>query len=332
MGRLGILAVLVGGAVALPGCRGGAVTLYEENDLFAFTGKREDRDGNYSQGLRLSVVAPTAQAPEMLQSVAKSLPIYEESETNAVAFVAGQHIYTPKNIEIEGLQKKDRPYAGWLYVGTVFAKQRVSGDDRSNDAQDTVEIDLGVTGEPSLAHDAQEQFHQTFNAKKAEGWEHQIGFEPGLILAYEKRVRAFGGENFDLIPNYGAAVGNIDTHAAAGAMARLGFNLPRDFGVQTISSSPMECSCTTGDGFSFYLFGAAEGRAVLRNVFLDGNTWRDSHEVEKNVPVAELKAGFAAQYKSLRITYSWITRSREFEGQDMWARYGSFSVGLFFDF
>jgi lipid A 3-O-deacylase len=327
MRRVALVAVLAG-AFVCEGCVGGAMTLYEENDILSIRGRK---DGYYSQGARISRVFPATDGPS--RDFATNTPIYEETETNAVGFVLGQNIYTPRDVEHPLAQEVDRPYAGWLYAGVVFGKQKIKSDDRTDDDQQTIEVDVGVTGEPSLAHDAQEFFHRTTGSNEPQGWKRQVQFEPGVVVSYERRHRVVSAAAFDLMPSYGGSVGNIDTHFAVGATARLGLNLPRDFGVNTIATTAMETASSGADGPSFYLFGSGEERLVLRNVFLDGNTWRDSpHTVEKDVGVAEFRGGFAVQYKAFRFTYAWITRSPEFHGQHGWQRFGSASLGLFLEF
>lgn len=220
-----------------------------------------------------------------------------------------------------------------------MSRQSMSGADRENDRQETVEVDVGVVGEPSLGRVAQTRWHEIIGVRRPRGWDHQLEFEPGIVATYERRDRALHLDELpfcaeaDVLPGYSASLGNVDTHAAAGAQARFGFNLPRDFGVNTISTTAME---VTGRGVSRHpsilIFGAAEGRGVARNIFLDGNTFRDGPSVEKRHAVAEARAGLAIQYKALRLTYAWITRSPEFHGQAGWTRYGSLSFGLFLDF
>jgi hypothetical protein len=42
-----------------------------------------------------------------------------------------------------------------------------------------------------------------------------------------------------------------------------------------------------------YIIGAVDNRIVLRDIFLDGNTFADSHSVKKELHVADLTAGIA---------------------------------------
>ncbi|MCG3136072.1 MAG: hypothetical protein HMLKMBBP_03869 [Planctomycetes bacterium] len=323
-------------AASLGGCVGGAMTLYEENDVFSVRG-RQDR--YYTQGARVSRVFPAKEAPEAAQDICAALPQGEPEAERAIGLVFGQQIYTPRDISIEGPQKNDRPYAGWLYGGLVVADQEIASPDRSDDSQRTLEIDVGVVGPASLARLAQESFHRATGATAPRGWDHQIHNEPGIDVSYERRLRLVYADlplstGFDLLPMYGATLGNVDTHAGAGATVRFGLNLPRDFGVNTISTTSMETGSSAQDAVpSIYLFGSGEGRGVARNIFLDGNTFRDSPvTVEKDHLVGEFRAGIALQYKALRLTYTWITRSPEFHGQPGWTRYGSLSLGLFLDF
>ena len=46
-------------------------------------------------------------------------------------------------------------------------------------------------------------------------------------------------------------------------------------------------------GFNWYLFAGLEGRAVFRNIFLDGNTFTDSHSVDSKHFVGDIQAGLA---------------------------------------
>jgi len=327
--------VLAGAVLSLGGCVGGAMTFYEENDDFSPRG-----NGNkyYTQGLRLSRVFAPDLTPSPLREIDEAMPIYEAHETNAVAVVAGQEMYTPRDTSIEGPQPGDRPYAGWLYGGLVFAKQRLGSTDRSEDDQHTIEVDLGVVGEQSLAGSTQNAFHRLIRTDEARGWRNQIGFEPGVVVAYERRRRLIDADlplalRGDFIGKYGARVGNVHADAVGGVIGRFGFALPRDFGVNTLSTTAIETTTAGSDLTpSLYLFGSADGRGVARNLFLDGNTFKDGPHVDKDQVVGEFSAGIAFQIWAFRLTYTWVTRSPEFHGQHGWTRYGSVSLGIFLDF
>jgi len=54
---------------------------------------------------------------------------------------------------------------------------------------------------------------------------------------------------------------------------------------------------------------------MARNIFLDGNTFRDCHSVDKKEFVTDLQLGVAWHFKDMRISFVQMFRSREFEGQ-----------------
>ena len=65
----------------------------------------------------------------------------------------------------------------------------------------------------------------------------------------------------------------------------------------------------------WYGFAGANLRIVARDLFLDGNTVRDSRRVTKRAAEAEGQLGFAVIYKKFRVSYTFVSRIREFIGQ-----------------
>lgn len=66
---------------------------------------------------------------------------------------------------------------------------------------------------------------------------------------------------------------------------------------------------------SLFGFGTADGRAVARDIFLDGNTFRDSPSVTKKPFVADLGAGVGLIAGPWQLTYTQVWRTREFKTQ-----------------
>ncbi len=334
-----VLGGLVVAACASSGCRGGAFTVYEENDKYSLVGAR---DRYYTQGLRTSLVGPAEETPDLARAVAERIaPDGDDDDAADVrpaGIVLGQNIYTPRNIRENPPLAGDRPYCGWLYVGGVVADQRFPKSSRVGDDQRTLELDVGTVGPPSLGDSIQTHWHEWIHVPIPLGWSHQIRTEPAFVLTYERRNRIAAGEapldaQWDAIPGYVGAVGNFETHAAVELTVRGGWNLPRDFGVNTISTTAMETTDPkNGVHPSFYFFGGTEGRAVLRNLTLDGNTFESSAHVDKFPAVCEFRVGAALQFGRFRVTYAWITRSMEFHGQAGWTRYGSLSATWLMEF
>ena len=84
------------------------------------------------------------------------------------------------------------------------------------------------------------------------------------------------------------------------------------------------------DQFAWYLFAGFEGRAVARNIFLDGNTFHDSRSVDKELLVGDLQGGIVLTWRGVRLTYTHVLRSPEFDGQDDSEQFGSVSLSVGF--
>src|SRR5262249_2102051 len=99
----------------------------------------------------------------------------------------GQSIFTPEDLTLRIPDPRDRPYAGWLYLGSTLTRETGTTLDRF-DAQ------LGVVGPAAGGETAQNTVHDLiknlFPAGQARGWSFQIKNEPGLVLAGEREWRA----------------------------------------------------------------------------------------------------------------------------------------------
>ena len=82
--------------------------------------------------------------------------------------------------------------------------------------------------------------------------------------------------------------------------------------------------------FGIHLFFAVDGNAVARNIFLDGNTFQDSHSVDKKPFVADLIGGIGMIVHRFKITYSYVHRTKEFETQKNEQDFGAFAVSFTF--
>ncbi len=141
---------------------------------------------------------------------------------------------------------------------------------------------------------------------------------------------------WDLIGHGGAELSNMWTGLRSGIELRSGWNLPRDFGTSFIqpgsdSASLFEERDIRLKGrelFGFHLFLALEGQWVARNLFLDGNTFRSSHHVEKEPFLAGAAAGFALRYKRLRFSFSYVAKTKEFTTQRKKSLFGSLNISF----
>lgn len=304
------------------------LTLYWENDFFAGT----DRD--YTNGIKLSWSTPFGDL-EKTSLPLWSFPVFahlpfvnKPGGRRAVSLAFGQDMYTPVDASRSDLIEDDRPYAGYSYIAAGFHTRRAQH-------KDSWELRLGVVGPASLAEATQNLIHDAIGDKRAKGWDHQLENEVTFDLICERQWRQLstnlGGKlNFDLIPHVGGWLGTTKTHANAGAEIRFGRTLPNDFG-----SCPIRGGCETNSAFydngpsskaRIHFFLSGEAKLVLRDIFLDGNTYVRSHRVDKKTLVGELMAGIVWRKKRFKVSYAYIYRTREFQTQRDNLVYGSLSL------
>ena len=313
----------------------GTFTFYMENDYFGGT------DRHYTNGLKLSWfssdLADWGQSGWRQRFIAALPFVNRPGAQKNFGFAFGQNIYTPQDTDPFVPDPTDRPYAGWSYLEFTFLS-------KTERIADTVSFQLGLVGRHSYAQDAQRVVHEWINDSRPNGWEHQLHDEVGLNIILERKWRLFGRSigdtlGIDLVPHAGLSLGNVQTYANTGGTVRLGFNLPSDFGVQLIrggggANSPIDDRdprVALDRSWSFFIFGAADGRAVARDIFLDGNTFRDSPSVDKRPFVADLSYGLGLIAGRWQLTFTQVYRTREFETQPH--KYNEFgSVTLSFAF
>lgn len=313
----------------------GVSNFYYENDLV------NDTDNNYTSGLKLSWVSANlgsyADDPclpawvRRLNRFSQWLQPGEFSSRNMVVS-AGQSIYTPRNADRSDLVENDRPYAGWLYLGLAW-------NARDARRMDTVELDIGMVGPASLARQTQNLVHDVRGFERFSGWDHQLHSELGVQLVRERKTRAWiydagAGPSLDLITHYGGSIGNVKTYLNAGAELRIGSWLPDDFGTSPIrpasdSNAPLMGAATRRlADHGVHAFAAVDLRLVARDIFLDGNTFADSHRVDRRPLVGDFALGVAWQWRGGKLTYAQIVRSRQFEEQSEAHRFGSLTLSL----
>lgn len=201
---------------------------------------------------------------------------------------------------------------------------------------DQLTVSLGVVGPASQAEDAQRFIHRIESIREPRGWNQQLKNEPTLQAFYQRlhrtwHVESTAGYGFDVLPHYGAALGNVYVYANTGAALRFGKNLRDDFGPPRMQPGAPGADYAHADGrFGWYVFAGVDGRAMLRNLFLDGNTNRDGPSVDRNVWVGDMQVGLMVDWEPIRIGYTHVWRSREFRGQRTPQAFGAFSIAVRF--
>lgn len=310
----------------------------QEND--GLTGMR---DFGYTQGLRTSLVFDTfSNIPlvergfDLVGGLFALGGIHGEVRRQFEWIVVGQSIFTPFDKSLVIPNPLDRPYAGWLYTGASFVQE--TGGRRL----DSFEVLLGVVGPSAGGRAVQEWAHKLFgDGTPILGWGSQIRDEPAFLVAWDRRWK-FGPQDpgsfgYEIIPSTGVTLGNVYTYASAGIMFRIGRWLSANWGQTRIRPALSGASFHASDrmsGFGYAFFFGAEGRAILHNMFLHGNTLVGGGppSVAHNVLVADLIAGVEAFTPSgSRLGFSLTMRSAEFKNQPKDGDiFGALDIGLRF--
>jgi len=294
-----------------------------ENDVF------DNSDVHYTNGVRVSWIPASSQTPNWAIKFARAIPWFPDDGEVLHGYSIGQSIFTSNDISQKNPPEDARPYAGWLYSNIGLAVE-------TGLQLDQLVLTIGVVGPASLAEQTQKLIHELVRAQQPKGWDHQLHNEPGLMFSWQRSWRAivvktFLGRELDLTPHLEMALGNVLTHASGGLTLRYGGNLPLDYGPPRIQpGSRGTRSFLPAAGISWYLFAGVEGRAVARNIFLDGNSFRNSRSVDKKPLVGDLQFGGVLAWNRVRMSYTHVLRTREFETQERRDNFGSVNLSLQF--
>lgn len=130
---------------------------------------------------------------------------------------------------------------------------------------------------------------------------------------------------------YAGAVGNIYTYGSGGLTLMIAPQSSAWQGMPIRVRPSMPGSgffALPEDGMDWAIFAGVEGRAMARNIFLDGNTDTDSPSVDKEPFVGDANVGVATTLGRARLSYSFVWRSKEFEKQDKDTVFGVVSLGV----
>lgn len=320
--RFAILAFLVMSAAVASRAAAARIELVSDNDTDLYVPGAGTFDRNYTQGARIAWYGEPDALPARLERVAARLPGFSpvdaagEVRTRRFGVVVGQEIWTPDAISRTRRAENDRPYAGWLYASAFLN----AADERRFRS---VQLGAGMVGPSSGAAQVQTWWHSRLGIRVPRGWRWQLRDEPGVFVRWDERARPWGRRTHaDLIPHAGATLGNVSTEAHAGLTARLGLPLPDDFGPSPVT--PHDPG--TGARRTAYVFGRIEGRAVARDVFVDGNTFRAGPHVTRVPLVGEAQVGAGVRWGAIGVRYAFTYSTQRFRERTDSMGYGSLAL------
>ncbi|MGB4705401.1 MAG: lipid A deacylase LpxR family protein [Candidatus Saccharicenans sp.] len=230
------------------------------------------------------------------------------------AISLAQGMFTPRNLTAEELIPDDRPYAGLLYAAlTLF---------RLNPGyQDSAGLAVGVVGPLSLAGAIQRWLHRTFDWTYPEGWGNQLRNEPVVEFWFNRlwilSASKNSSQNFSHLirAGLGAQAGNLLAAVTGVFDLKIGFRA--DPTLEVYSAGPLFNRIVLGPAArtSVYAFIRVEGRAIGRNLLLQGNTFQESHGVDINPLYGQVSFGIAYHSVNAGICFYGVQRTKEFVGQ-----------------
>lgn len=294
------------------------LNLYFENDLFFQT------DNKYTSGVKFSSVY---YVPQVDSAFMKIPFLYDSKDTHFISLGLAQQIYTPNDTIATQVVVNERPYAGWLYFEYGIHQS-------SEEELDSLTLQVGIVGKASLGEAAQTAVHEWRDIPVPNGWDNQLKNELGINLIYQHKWRYIPQKVYtvssNFIPFVEGTLGNVRTEAKAGMLMRFGWHPISDFGSSSIdvggeNGIPIRtnCLCPKYEPWSFTFNLTLAAKAVARNIFLDGNTFVESHSVAKEPLVGYTSLGLSARYHHFAFDYMLTDFTKQYKKEDKDQKYGS---------
>lgn len=299
--------------------------IISEND--AFTNPYTDKD--YSAGN--SIVYTSRETDYNTEGNSSKISwlgkVSLNPKNNVTSWTIGlvNEIYTPDTKSYIP-PANEHPYAGIMYLIFGINQRRENSFER-------IWIDVGMTGTASLAKPIQDLVHSTINADSNSplpGWHTQIADEFVFNFHYQYTfkhtlldTKYFG---IDYLPTFSLSLGNGSTYIDYNNRIKIGYNLKNDFGVGKVNFGPNLWEKYSSD-LSVYLYAGMGIRGVLRNIYIQGNSWEKSRQDIKNL-VYYFEGGVSISYKFFRMAYTVTYKSLEFYNQPWGDIYGGINLSF----
>lgn len=316
-----VVALLAGSFSTQASASDALYSLKFENDMLT-----THDDGHYTNGLELSRTA-LPEDDHWSRRLADSLPGWTAQGLDAYSYHVTHQIYTANDIHRSSLIENDRPYAGLLLGGVSL----LDGEQHQGWREAAVlNLQAGIVGPAAGAEKLQETTHKILDSQQPQGWDHQLSNEPianvGLHKAWWWQGN-WGGLEVEYGPNVSFALGNLYTYGGGGAALRFGEGLDTSFGIPNVAPAQGERqNFLPHRGFGWYGFIGVEGRYMAHNLLLDGNTFEDSHSVDRREWVGDLQVGIVTSWDRWQLAFTSVWRTHEFEQQADSDAFGSVTL------
>lgn len=294
---------------------------YWHNDAFLGVDGGGYTNGAFFSLYDVSSLGADYKTPLLLRPLLGRLISDTNNQWEMTAYTLGQMMVTPKDIKIADPDPDSAPYAGLLFLRSSYLAVH-------EDYADQLGLTLGILGPSSGAEEVQKFVHKVVGANEPQGWDHQLQDEPVAQLS-RSRVWRFAGEDLgapraDLLVLGEITGGNLESGLGTAFIARYGRGLEQSFATAAQMTERMPNPIALDSGW--HVYGGFAGGYLYNQIFVTGNTFRDSPETDlRNWQHSFIGGGsYSWQNWSLSLSYfdgtslDKLSSSRE--------RYGSLSV------
>lgn len=227
-------------------------------------------------------------------------------------FRIAQYIYNPRFINKEAVDVNDRPFTAYL-----FAEAGRSFFFKSESVLKT-DFQLGFMGPNALGEETQVGFHKIIGYKKVYGWENQLhnAFAVQAHVVYSKKM--FPSAHYDFVDLHfqsEANLGTIFTGVSTGFMARFGFKKL----IPIYNSNMYDASVSAEvqpNIREFYFYAMPSVNYQFYDATIEGSMFNDTSPITFDLVPLRFNAEFGLKYRhnNFNMSYSFIYRGRELEG------------------
>lgn len=244
----------------------------------------------------------------------------------SISYGVGQQLQTSTDISIAELVEEDAPYVGLLaWEASLLAN--------NEQVSDEVGLILGVVGPIAGAEFVQSLVHDFTGGREPQGWDNQISNEFVFRLQTRHIWRIYetdvGNVEFDLLTGLDGGLGNLRSDVSTGFGIRVGQRLTENFSSATVFPV-QKFNGLNNTPYGWYLFANVSASYVANDIFINGNTFQDSHSVDLIHPQATVSLGVMANIYNFSILYSLLYATDEYQGQTEDSRFGSITLTYHF--
>lgn len=186
-------------------------------------------------------------------------------QNKVLGFEAGQKIFNPQSGQVPGPQYVDRPFAGYLYVGSSLNFLY------RNESNLKLSAQVGIIGPGAQGYEVQHDIHQWFDFYSLAGWQYQIHDGAQLNLSAEYNRLLARASWIDVTASGYVNLGNGFTGAGVGPLVRIGDFNQLFNSVSTQSSSIRENKVAPLHQHEFFLYYKPQANVVAYDATIQGS-------------------------------------------------------------